>query len=372
MLFPDKNLGVLFTRGVSFSVWENSGILDREIKVYQELSKEYKRIIFFSYGVNESEKYSHLFPGNIEIVSRNRWIPKNIYCIILPILRIRKWLSVSVVKTNQMDGSVVGVVVKLLYGKKLLLRMGYEWLEYLERERSSVLKQCIATIVEYFAYKNADCITISSEASKQFIIKKFKISTEKIVVIPNYVDTERFSPGKEKKSLNNAVFVGRLEKIKNLENLFLSLKNLNIRLQIVGIGSLRTVLENKALSEGINVEFLGMVPQEELPIVLNNNGIFILPSITEGNPKALLEAMSCGLVCIGSDVPGINSIIKDGYNGFLSSVDVESIHNVLLKVLGNPDVSESIPVNARRMICENFSFDVIFNKEITIHKQLQS
>src|SRR3972149_402807 len=67
-----------------------------------------------------------------------------------------------------------------------------------------------------------------------------------------------------------------------------------------------------------SVRFMGSISNEELPPVLNRYRFFALPSVREGMPKALIEAMACGLVCIGTDVEGINEIIRDGENGFLA------------------------------------------------------
>lgn len=370
MQFPDTILGVLFTRGISFSVWESSGIIEREVKVYQELSKEYKKILIFTYGTNESKKYSHFFSENVEIISRNKWIPKLLYFFLLPFLHKKKWRSVSVVKSNQMDGSLVGVFVKWLYSKKFLLRMGYEWLEYLEREKRPYIKRLVAFCAEYISYKSADAIMISSQSSKNFIRERFNVDERKITVIPNYVDVSHFSPTLATRKRNRLVFVGRLEKVKNLENLIDALVGLNLKLTVVGNGSLKEKLEQKAQKNNIDVAFLGIVSQKELPKTLNENSIFIIPSLSEGNPKALLEAMSCGLACVGSDVPGINSLIQDRFNGFLCGTDVKSIHDALLKLLSDSVLVETIGLNARRTICDNFSSEGVFQKEIRIHNLL--
>ncbi len=371
MKLSDSTLGIIFTRGVSFFIWEKSGIIDREIKIYQDLSKEFKSIVFFSYGIDEAKKYSQYFPSNVSIISRPKWIPKILYSIFLPFFHTSIWKKISIVKTNQMDGSYTAVMVKKLYGAKLVLRMGYEWLDYLRKENRPLFKRLIAWCVEYFSYKNADVVVISSEESKKFIINTFNTEPRKINVIPNYVDTARFAPTSDLKDPKQIVFVGRLEKVKNLNNLIDALMGLDVKLILVGEGSQKEQLKERAHSRGIEIEFLGIVPQGELPAMLNKSSIFVLPSLSEGNPKALLEAMSCGLACIGSNVSGIRSVINDGQNGLLCEIDVESIRTAVIKLLDNPLLIQKIGLNARNTICDNFSFEHIFQKEITIYKSLQ-
>lgn len=370
MKLSDSTLAILFTRGISFSVWEKIGILDREIKIYQDLSKEFKSIVFFSYGIDETKKYSRHFPSNVSIISRPKRIPKILYSIFLPFLHKSIWGKVSIVKTNQMDGSYTAVIVKKLYGAKLVLRMGYEWLDYLRKEKRPLFKRLIAWCVEYFSYKNADTVIISSEEGKKFIKETFNTEPKKINVIPNYVDTTRFAPRSDLKDPRQIVFVGRLEKVKNLNNLIDALIGLGVKLILVGEGSQKEQLKERAYSKGVEVEFLDIVPQVELPAVLNQSSIFMLPSLSEGNPKALLEAMSCGLACIGSKVSGISSIIQNGQNGLLCEIDVKSIHQTIVSLIGDSNMIQSLGENARKTICDKFSFDQIKQKEVAIYKSL--
>ena len=62
----------------------------------------------------------------------------------------------------------------------------------------------------------------------------------------------------------------------------------------------------------------------------------------EGNPKTLLEAMSCGLACIGSNIPGINQIITHKKNGYLCNLDSKSIANAVVSVYNNKSLMTSI------------------------------
>ena len=72
-----------------------------------------------------------------------------------------------------------------------------------------------------------------------------------------------------------------------------------------------------------------------MPYVLNQAKVFILPSYYEGHSKALLEAMSCELPCVGSDVVGIKEDIQYMETGYLCETDYKSIANAIETVLSD-------------------------------------
>ena len=113
-----------------------------------------------------------------------------------------------------------------------------------------------------------------------------------------------------KKEKGRICFVGRLASQKNLFALLEAVKDLaNIRLVLIGSGSQEKELKEKAETENINVEFLGNIPNYQLPAELNRAELFILPSLYEGHPKTILEAMACQLPVIGTNVEGTREVI---------------------------------------------------------------
>ena len=77
----------------------------------------------------------------------------------------------------------------------------------------------------------------------------------------------------------------------------------------------------------------GGIPNSELPGYINKAKAFVLPSIYEGHPKALIEAMACSIPVIGCDSPGIKEIIGNGSNGLLCATTPGSLRNAINKVL---------------------------------------
>jgi glycosyltransferase involved in cell wall biosynthesis len=132
----------------------------------------------------------------------------------------------------------------------------------------------------------------------------------------------------------------------------------------------RKKIEATTSEKGVSVEFKKNVLNEKLPEELNKSEIFILPSFYEGCPKTLLEAMSCGLPCIGTNVEGIKEIVRHRENGYLCDTDSNSIREAIAEVLGDKQLQKKIGQNARQTILENFDFKKIIEKEINIYKTL--
>lgn len=363
-------LAVVFTRKISLKYWENIGSIEREIKPYIEMSKKFEKIFFFTYGDFSDLEYKRLLPENIEIIVKPKMISCSLYVFLMPLIHRKIFNQIDIIKTNQMDGSWSGVIAKKLFGSKLVVRSGYEWLNFLITTGASYWKKFIARIVEKVAYKNADKIIITSIEDKNFIENNFNISETIISIIRNYIDTEKFKPQDGEKEERSVVFVGRLENDKNLNTLARSLVGLNTKLYLVGAGSRSETIRQTALDLGVTVNFLGKISQADLPKILSNKSIFVLPSKSEGNPKALLEAMSCGLPCIGTNVKGIKEVIDDGETGLLAELNPEDLRQKIITLLENKELRDRLGRNAREKIIANQSLDIIVEKELKLYESI--
>lgn len=369
MSLESKNFGLFLTRGMSLAHWDQLGILTREIMPYQKLAEFFQQIFIFSYGSAE-HKYAELFPKNVIIISKPKFLPSTIYSFLLPLIRGRQLRGLHILKTNQMDGAWAAVVAKKTYKAKLVIRSGYEWLQTLEKAHKSFLKRIFASWAEKFAYRNADKIILTSEGSRDFVLQRFAVDSKKIEIIPNFINTDLFKPLNISKEEGRIIFVGRLEREKNLSNLLSALPGSNAKLVLVGRGSEEAELREITKDKNLNVEFKGNIAQADLPNELNKSEVFILPSIYEGNPKALLEAMSSGLACIGANVAGINSIITNMEDGILSAPDPNSLKEAIKLLLGNKELCAKLGANAHRKIETQNSFPVLIKKELHIYDQI--
>jgi glycosyltransferase involved in cell wall biosynthesis len=127
---------------------------------------------------------------------------------------------------------------------------------------------------------------------------------------------------------------------------------------IAGDGHQRARLEQKAVDLGIDavVRFLGTRP--DIPELLSSADFFVLPSLWEGLPLALLEAMSVGLPVIATQVEGVESIITAGKNGYLvPPKDVDALTSAMVKARENPGEAQRFGKSNREMIHQKFTID---------------
>lgn len=367
-----KKLALFFTEGVSLKTWEKIGNLEREIKPYIKLAENYSEVYFFTYGGSEDEKIIKKYSDKIKVCYKKNNLNNLIYSFLLPFFYKKELKKIAVYKTNQMSGAWTAVLAKKLFKKKLIVRCGYEWLDFLKRDNKNKFILFIIKKIEKFVYKNADKIIITSKKDQEFIINNFKINPEKIAVINNYIDTNLFIKKENNKNKKNKlVFVGRFNQQKNLFNLLEAVNNLKVELNLIGSGELEKELKEKAKNiKMAQINFLGNILNENLPEKLNENEIFVFPSLYEGNPKALLEAMSVGLVILTTKVKGIREIVKHKENGYLVETNSDSIKKGLEELLNNDELRNKISINARKTIEENFSFEKIIEKEINLHKEV--
>jgi glycosyltransferase involved in cell wall biosynthesis len=365
------HLTLFFTRGNSLAKWHSIGSLEREIALYQALQDQGIQVSLVTYGVPGEEKFLSKMPG-LEICY-NRWkFPLVIYEWIIPWLHSKTLKKSDLFKTNQVKGAHVALISGLMWHKPVMVRQGYSWSNTLSKEKRFKLKAVLARLYENLVYKKAYQVIVTTLAMQSNIVKRCPEVEGRISVIPNYVDTDLFRPVSDPKSSQHIIYVGRLAKEKNLFALINAAFSTGIPLKIIGSGPLEENLRQHALQLKHPISFLGTVPNQALPQELNQASIFVLPSFYEGQPKVLLEAMSCGLAVIGTDVEGIRDLIEHGETGWLCQVDAESIREAIQYLLTNPDLCRQLGKNARTFVLNNFSLDNILVQEIGLYHRLLS
>lgn len=376
-----------FTYNVSLDVWYKSGVISREISLYKKLSEKNVKTIILTYGDHKDYNYVDLLNG-IQIIPIKTYIKsKNRIMVFLKTflipLKLKKVIrNVNIIKTNQIEGSWIAVIAKILYRKKIIIRGGYDWLRnYIALNRINKKKNYFRYLItyfkifilEYFSLLLADRIILTSDSDINFVIKAFKLRRKigKFSHFYNFVDENLFKPMNLIKKDKHVLFIGKLYSVKNLIGLLNAFKDLDdFVLDIIGEGKLEEDLNMIIKELGIKANFLGIIPNEELPEIINQYQIFILPSFYEGNPKVLLEAMSCGISCIGTNVRGINNIIKHKENGYLCETDSISIRNAIISLYNDKKLRKIIGQEAREFIVNNCSLESIANKEYLLYKSL--
>lgn len=190
-------------------------------------------------------------------------------------------------------------------------------------------------------------------------LKKLNVAEEKIAYIPNGIPEEFFIQ-KPTKEFPNVLFLGRIAPVKNLETLISAAKNLpKIKFSIIGAYE-KKYLEKLQLDLPKNVEIKKPIYNLKEKIkLIDEHKIFVLPSIREAMPQALIEAMSREKVVISSNTDGGKEIIEDEKNGFLFEIgNVEQLTKLIKENLkGNKKIQESAKKSS-----EKYSWKILIKK----------
>jgi glycosyltransferase involved in cell wall biosynthesis len=364
------NLVLFFTRGVSLRTWESVGSLEREVALYRTLRPHLGTITFVTYGDARDLRYTDQLDG-IRIICNRFRLPEPWYIRLLPLLYPSLGQGIVVFKSNQVPGASRALQAARRAGKRFIARCGYlpshiaTWSDGADSARTKRMQRMEAAVLQA-----ADRVVVTTPAMRQTIIERYKVEPDRIRIIPNYVETERFKPSPDSRQPNLLCFVGRLHEQKNLMALLDAINGLNVELNIIGGGDLQKKLVAKVQEERLSVHFLGNIPNTDLPAYLNRASLFILPSHIEDHPKALLEAMACGLPVIGTDVPGIREVICHRDTGYLCGTSPREIRAAIQDVLGNQEMCDRMGSNAREYVVKHCALETVKEMEIELLREL--
>ncbi|HRQ23157.1 MAG TPA: glycosyltransferase family 4 protein, partial [Anaerolineales bacterium] len=115
----------------------------------------------------------------------------------------------------------------------------------------------------------------------------------------------------------------------------------------------------------------GQVPRKDLPAYYSLMDVFAHPSLRDGMPNALLEAMACGLPVISTPVGGALDVIQDGKNGVLVNVnDGNALAEKILELLDDPEKRAALGKNARESIIDRFSPEKELQANLDLYRTL--
>lgn len=139
----------------------------------------------------------------------------------------------------------------------------------------------------------------------------------------------------------------------------------------MGDGALRESLADEAARAGVRLELAPVIDHDRLPAVYAAADVFVLPSFTEGHAKALLEAMSCGVPCVASNVGGNRAAIVDGRTGLLvDPADAGELARAIERLITDRELARRLGEAARREIVERYDLTTIVTQEIALLRTL--
>ena len=210
-----------------------------------------------------------------------------------------------------------------------------------------------------WTFNQADAIFCYTEADRERV-REFGV-TSPIEVVPNGIDTDRFTPeGPESELIDHdgpvVLFVGRLVEGKRPQLAVEAVKRLreeqpDVKLYICGEGPLQAKLEATA---GDGIEFLGHVSYNEMPDVYRGADVLVLPSRAEGLPRTVLEAMASKTPVITSDLPNIREVVTRG--GLTVGEDPNAWRDAIQRLLSDRSLAADLATSGHELVTGSHSW----------------
>jgi glycosyltransferase involved in cell wall biosynthesis len=225
---------------------------------------------------------------------------------------------------------------------------------------------------------SADRIICYTDDEKEKLIHMLKIDREKITVISNGVNTDLFTPNPYHIRSDDPLilWVGRFVPGKGIYYLLNAIKDLktdipNIHVELIGEGPLQKQIEEIiiALNLGESVTIRQFEPYNKMPEFYQKCDIFVLPSLHEGVPRTVLEAMACGKPIVISEFTHLKKLTTNAGLTFPKG-DVKTLTECMLLILQNPEFAQKLGNTARQRIKDDYSWDITVGKTCDLFKRI--
>ncbi|MBN1352368.1 glycosyltransferase [candidate division KSB1 bacterium] len=299
--------------------------------------------------------------------------------LVFKVAKLIRREKIDIVQTTLFYADIIGAIAAKLAGVSAVI----SW-ETVSHSQNYMHSRWHRRIAYKFAMKVVFKIAAVSAEVKASLLKLRKIEASKVQIIHYGVDTEKFrkqnfSHKRKELGINGATtvlgVVGRLEPVKGHKYLIDALAGVIGKFPdtvciFVGGGEFRDELELQAekLALKEHVIFLGF--RDDVFELLNIFDIFILPSVSEGLPNVLLEAMSCSVPAIATSVGGIPEVISHGQNGLLVPPENSAkLNAAILDLLADPQERIQIGMRARKTVQDAFSVDKQVEKFVSLYEE---
>jgi glycosyltransferase involved in cell wall biosynthesis len=220
-------------------------------------------------------------------------------------------------------------------------------------------------------------VAVSKSVAKE--LSEYGLDPNEITVVGNGVDEKTFVPLRNKNHKEKYVlYTGILRARKGLFDLVNCAERVcrgypNVKFVLCGMGPFFHKLEKTLKRMGLNekVMLLGRVKRDRLVQIYQNATVHVVPSHYEGLPTVLLEAMSCGLPVVATDIGGNNEVITSGVNGFLvPPKSPTAMAEAILKLLDDEKLRKKIGKAARETIEKRYTWDKIAGNTLECYESV--
>ena len=278
--------------------------------------------------------------------------------------------------------AVAAIIIARVCGKKVLVKVActrdYGDLAVIRRMTGASLLLAVLRRADIF-------VAISSEVAAE--LRNARFPESRIRLVPNFVDVDHYHPAADKVRLRRelllpegvaiVLFAGRLTPQKGLTCLLEAWSRLADRrgaqLLLLGDGSAAAELKAASARLGIadSVNFAGVT--DNVRDYLQAADLFVLPSLSEGLPNALLQAMACGLPCVATNIGGARDLIHDGSDGLLVEPgDAAGLSAAIARLLADDALTAALGTRARAVVERRYARELSVPEYAALYEELLS
>lgn len=289
------------------------------------------------------------------------------YFSFLKVAKILKTEKIQVIHTHNTQPLVDGTLGALFSGKKKRIIHTDHARQFPDKKRYMFAEWSMSL----FVYKMVGV----SEQTTANLRKYEKISVKKLMTIENGIDGSKFDITIDTEAKRKELglppdgpvigVISRLEKVKGITYLLQAMPEIlkkypQLTLLVVGDGAEREPLGKESLQLDIHDHVVFVGSRLDIPEVFQVLDIYVLPSLSEGLPMGLLEAMSSGCPVVATNVGGIPDAVIHGETAILVEPRIsEELTEVLIDLLQNEPLRKKLSVDMQNVFQENYSADIM-------------
>ena len=309
---------------------------------------------------------------------------KNDMAAFIALFRLFRKYNFDIVHTHSSKTGVLGRIAAFISGTKLIVHTVHGFSFPAARSK---FEYFIFFLMEKLGSLCGDRLICLHTSDRDIAVNKLGVSPDKIVILPNGIDLHKFHPSslQEREEIRAELSIpaasivvgmtGRLWPQKNpgllLDSAIRLLhKNADLVFVFIGDGELLAELKSKSEASGFSSRILFLGWRQDTDRLLHALDVFVLPSLWEGMPLAILEAQSSGLPCVVSDIQGNNSLVKHGTDGFLFSLSApQSIDHFLSRLIAEPELRQQFGIASRAKVEANHDLSSRSDKIMRLYER---
>lgn len=300
--------------------------------------------------------------------------PRSDWTTISTLVQILRREGITILHAHSSKAGLVGRVAAGLARTPVVFMTAHNSIFY---EYWPAWKKSIFAASEWLLARHTHRILTVSEALREELLTTERLNPDQVLTIHNGIDLTPFRQGVERRAVLRSLGVPQLGQLVGTIARLAPQKGLTFFLQaaailcrdyqvnfvVVGDGPLRQALEEERTALGLQRRFFFVGERQDIPQILSAMDIFVLPSVTEGLPLTILEAMAAGKPVVATRVGGIPEVVMDEKTGLLvPPQNPQALARAVATLLSNRNRAKEMGQHGQQRVLERFTNDIMVRK----------